>query len=193
MLPHTELTRALHWLPIREFRITYKISVMTYKVRSLRKPAYLDGLITKYETTISLRSSYKEFLTETRTRTMIASRAFRVATPHTWNGLPVKVRTAPSIDTFYGRLNPSLWHRLGLPIRQMLAPLTRCLWSLQDIRTVTEIWHHTNLDWLIDCMSSIITKLRGWAMVSSHYDCGLNSAVKSIHRSTVSEADGLWR
>ena len=86
------LRRSLRWLPIRE-RITYKISVMTYKIRSLRKPAYLDELI--IESTRSLRSSDKVLLTEPRTITMIASRAFGVAAPRTWNGLPLKVRTAP--------------------------------------------------------------------------------------------------
>ena len=82
---------------------------MTYKVRSLRKPAYPDELITNYEQTRSLRSSDKELLTEPRTRTMIASRAFRVAAPRTWHGLPLKVGTAPSIDTFCSTLKTHLF------------------------------------------------------------------------------------
>ena len=104
----TGLRRSLHWLPIRK-RITYKISVMTYKVSSLRKPAYLDELITNYEPTRLLRSSDKMLLTEPRTRTMVASRAFGVTVPRTWNGLPLKVRTAASIDTFCNRLKTHLF------------------------------------------------------------------------------------
>ena len=82
---------------------------MTYKVHSLRKPGNLDELFTNYEPTRLLRSLDKVLLTEPRTRTTIASRAFGVAAPRTWNSLPLKVRTAPSIDTFCGRLKTHLF------------------------------------------------------------------------------------
>ena len=57
----TGLIRSLHWLSIRE-RIPYNISLMTNKVRFLKKSAYLDELITNYEPTRSLRSSDKVLL-----------------------------------------------------------------------------------------------------------------------------------
>ena len=82
---------------------------MTYKVRFLKKHASLDELITNNEPTRTLRSSDKVLLAEPRTRTMIASRAFGVAAPRTWNGLPLRVRTASSIDKFCSRLKTYLF------------------------------------------------------------------------------------
>ena len=95
----TNLRRSLHWLPIAE-RFTYKIAMLTFKVRLHHNPAYLPELVIDHTPSRSLRSSMKELLVETRTKTKIALRAFRSAEPHNWNNLPVNIRTLTSIDGF---------------------------------------------------------------------------------------------
>ena len=95
----TNLRRSLHWLPIAE-RITYKIAMITFKARLHHKSAYLAELVNDHTPSRSLRSSMKELLVEPRTKTKVASRAFRSAAPHIWNNLPVNIRTLTSIDGF---------------------------------------------------------------------------------------------
>ena len=38
------LLRSLHWLPVRQ-RVTYKVALLTHKVRATATPAYLSDLI----------------------------------------------------------------------------------------------------------------------------------------------------
>jgi len=53
----TKLRQQLHWLPIRQ-RITYKISLITYKTRTTGTPTYLSNLFHDYVPTRT-RSSNK--------------------------------------------------------------------------------------------------------------------------------------
>ena len=71
----TNLPRSLYWLPIAE-RITYKIATLTFKVRLHRRPVYLAELVIDHTPSRSLRSSMKELLVESKTKTKIASRAY---------------------------------------------------------------------------------------------------------------------
>ena len=100
--------KSLHWLPIVE-RITYKIAMLTFKVRLHHKPSYLAELVIDHTPSRSLRSSVKELLVEPRTKTKIASRAFSSAPPHIWNNLPVNIRTLTSIDGFRNKLKAHLF------------------------------------------------------------------------------------
>ena len=76
----TNLKKSLRWLPVAE-HITFKIAMLTFKVRSNHLPAYLDELIIDYAPSRSLRSTTQGLLIEPRTRTKIASRAFGSAAP----------------------------------------------------------------------------------------------------------------
>ena len=83
----TPVLKKLHWLPITA-RIHYKIALLTYKVISTQQPAYLAGLIRRYQPTRTLRPSSRRVLDSDTPRTMFASRAFCYAAPKIWNELP---------------------------------------------------------------------------------------------------------
>jgi len=74
----SELCQQLHWLPIRQ-RVTYKIAVITYKIRSTGTPAYLPHLIRDYLPARTLRSSEQLLLTVPRTMLTLSAKAFSVS------------------------------------------------------------------------------------------------------------------
>ena len=98
----------LHWLPITR-RIEFKIATLTYKTINSGSPSYLASLIQPYQPPRSLRSSDLHLLATPRTRTVLGSRAFRVAAPTVWNSIQVHVRQAPSIDSFKRQLKTHLF------------------------------------------------------------------------------------
>ena len=57
------LLKSLHWLPIAQ-RITFKMTVITYKVRKTSTPTYLHNLLSNRTTSssMSLRSSHQPLL-----------------------------------------------------------------------------------------------------------------------------------
>src|SRR6218665_3358603 len=75
-----QLLQELHWLPIR-FRITYKVALLTYKVRHSKEPSYLYSLLHDYIPTRALRSSDQHLLENPKSSTAKASRAFRHSAP----------------------------------------------------------------------------------------------------------------
>ena len=108
---HAEpLLQSLHWLPIKQ-RIDYKLAVLTYKVRATSSPKYLDDLISNRVTgtRMSLRSASRALLTVPFTRTVCASRAFRVCAPIVWNRLPVDLQFCDCFKTFKSRLKTFLF------------------------------------------------------------------------------------
>jgi len=106
----TPLLRSLHWLPMKK-RIEFKLAFLTYKLRLTSTPIYLARLLSDKTTNgaMTLRSSSKPQLTETRTRTDYGARAFRVAAPKIWNTLPADIQLAPCLTTFKKRLKTSLF------------------------------------------------------------------------------------
>ena len=80
----------------------------TFKVRRHKQPVYLSQLIVDYCPSRPLHSIDKDLLVVHRSRTATASRAFRVAAPQTWNGLPQHIRSASSITSFRGHLKTHL-------------------------------------------------------------------------------------
>src|SRR5664279_372927 len=82
------LLHQLHWLPV-ESRITYKLALFTLKIRATGNstPHYLHDLLTDRRCLRAMRSSYMPLFVVPRTRTVIASRAFRVAAPAILNAL----------------------------------------------------------------------------------------------------------
>ena len=67
----------LHWLPILQ-RVYFKVAILTYKTIHTKEPDYLFDLIRFYEPVRTLRSSSCGLLSRNRTRTVIASRAFKL-------------------------------------------------------------------------------------------------------------------
>ena len=104
----------LHWLPIR-FRLDYKIALLVYKCYKGKAPKYLCELLKiEQRTEISrrLRSHqdnsvlYKIPFTKAKT---FADRSFGVAGPRIWNGLPIDVREAGTVDSFKTKLKTFLF------------------------------------------------------------------------------------
>ena len=98
----------LHWLPI-EFRIRYKINLLTFKCLNGTAPIYLKELIHPYETRGGLRSADKCYLQENKTRTVAGDRAFCNAAPLLWNRLPEDVRNMDTITRFKTALKTHLF------------------------------------------------------------------------------------
>ena len=84
---------------------------MTFKVQLYHQPAYLSGLVVEHGQTRLLRFANRNqaLLVVPRIKTKIASRAFRVAAPKTWNDLPLDIRTTASIRSFHQRLKTHLF------------------------------------------------------------------------------------
>jgi len=108
---HTDarpLLRSLHWLPVRQ-RVTYKVALLTHKVRATAIPAYLSDLIQTHVPIRTLRSSEAPLLAAPRTRTELARRAFSVVAPSVWNSLPADIRLCESIPSFKRHLKTHLF------------------------------------------------------------------------------------
>ena len=65
----------LHWLPVQQ-RITYKLAVLTYKVRSTSTPVYLHRRIAERACSRTLRSATIPLLDKPFMRTDFSKRAF---------------------------------------------------------------------------------------------------------------------
>ena len=79
----------LHWLPV-EFRIHFKIIIITFKAIHGQAPVYLQELIM--------------LQTPTLTKKTLGDRAFLAAAPKLWNGLPSQIRNEPNFHRFKGLL-----------------------------------------------------------------------------------------
>ena len=100
----TPLLCELHWLPIRA-RIDYKIAVLTHKILTTNKPAYLSELLYEHHQARQLRSSAIRQLSVPRVRTQFGARAFQHAAPTVWNSLPSSLtKDLPSLWTFKQKL-----------------------------------------------------------------------------------------
>ena len=78
----------LHWLPINH-RISYKLSLLTWRALYTAEPSYLSELISPYVPARTLRSSNTYFLSIPMGVTShFSSSSFSVSAPSTWNSLP---------------------------------------------------------------------------------------------------------
>jgi hypothetical protein len=93
----------LHWLPIRQ-RVTFKIATIAHKLLHTHRPAYLCDLVSDYLPVRQLRSSDQRLLTVSRTRTVLASRAFKHSAVEIWNNLPDDIRKCDSLYSFRSQL-----------------------------------------------------------------------------------------
>jgi hypothetical protein len=90
----------LHWLPI-EYRILYKILLLTFKSLNGHGPGYLKELLNKYIPSRSLRSETENILLVPKTHYVSTQkRAFGVRAPAEWNHLPCHLRHIDNVDAF---------------------------------------------------------------------------------------------
>ena len=101
--------KQLHWLPV-EYRIHYKIILLTFKCMNNLAPAYLSDLLVLYTPARSLRSSDQHLLQERKSRTVFGDRAFAVCAPVLWNRLPLDLRALKNIDSFKTGLKTHLFN-----------------------------------------------------------------------------------
>ena len=102
------LLHELHWLPVQQ-RITYKVAVLTYKVRSTLTPAYLHQRLAERVCGRVLRSSAIPLLHQPFARTDFARRAYQITAPSVWNSLPASVLDSSSLAMFKSRLKTFLF------------------------------------------------------------------------------------
>ena len=96
----TPLLRQLHWLPV-QYRVLYKIVLLTYKAVHGEAPGYLSDLIAAPRPVRSLRSTTHNVLASPRTRLKTyGHRAFSAAAPAVWNSIPPALRAATSCNSF---------------------------------------------------------------------------------------------
>jgi len=86
----TAVLADLHWLPV-QYRIEYKIALITFKALTTQQPQYLSELIRHYETSRQLRSRGVNILQTSATALNFSKRAFCHASPTVWNSLPQSV------------------------------------------------------------------------------------------------------
>ena len=106
----TPLLFDLHWLPV-EYRIQYKILLLTYKCLHGRGPAYLTSLLEEYHPPRALRSTAQFRLREPSVHKKYGARAFSVAGPRLWNGLPVEIRHSTTVNSFKTSLKTFLFKK----------------------------------------------------------------------------------
>ena len=105
----TPLLIQLHWLPIEQ-RITFKISVITFKALHGAVPGYITDLIKPYTPGRLLRSS-NQFLLSTSKFNLktYGGRSFTIAALSVWNALPFKLRSCNSLSSFKSKLKTWLF------------------------------------------------------------------------------------
>lgn len=105
----TPVLKQLHWLPV-EFRIQYKVMLLTYKSMNGLAPQYLVELIQPYTPGRSLRSQDQSLLQEQKFRLKsYGYRAFQHQGPMLWNSLPLAVRKTNTLGSFKASLKTHLF------------------------------------------------------------------------------------
>ena len=107
---HEWTIKDLHWLHA-EFRIKYKINLLTFKCLNNLVPIYLQELLHPCEPKRVLRSADKGLLKENKTRTEAGDRAFCNAAPVLWNKLLEDVRTKNTLQSFKSALKTFLFQQ----------------------------------------------------------------------------------
>ena len=105
----TPVLKDLHWLKV-EYRINYKIILLTFKSRTGLAPSYLTNLLISENPTTNLRSNQqnKYIIPRTNSKT-IGNRSFFHAAPFLWNSLPADLRKSTSLFSFKKGLKTHLF------------------------------------------------------------------------------------
>ena len=107
----TPVLYSLHWLPV-EYRITFKVLLLTFKILNNYCPKYLKELVNLYEPARALRSADKMLLTVPSTRCKsYGDRSFSFVAAKTWNSLPMNVRSSSSLECFKNSLKTFLFKK----------------------------------------------------------------------------------
>src|SRR5208282_2048899 len=108
----TSVLAKMHWLPI-QYRIQFKLALLTFKVMTTQTPDYLTELVRRYEPTRQLRSCSRNLLEQNRVKLQFTNCAFRHSAPIVWNSLPQTVISdlTVSLHTFKSRLRTELYSR----------------------------------------------------------------------------------
>jgi hypothetical protein len=105
----TPVLKSLHWLPIN-FRINFKICLITHRLLSFNQPLYLSSVLSNRSNSHSVRSSsFSPFLIPSFRKQSAGYRSFSFAAPHLWNHLPTFVRTSTSYLSFRRNLKTYLF------------------------------------------------------------------------------------
>jgi len=112
------LLHSLHWLPVRQ-RVTYKLAVLTHKVRITATPTYLSELVQTRAPPRVLRSS--DARRSSHTHRTGPSRFFCCCSIHLERSLPAEIHFQtplenPSIQTHLV-LDPPVLHQAPLYLR----------------------------------------------------------------------------
>ena len=102
------LLQKLHWLPVN-FRIQFKINLLTFKTLTTSQPAYLHDMLSFSTSRRSERLSRGRLLSVPRTKSKIGARAFSSCAPLLWNSLPLPVRSASSVASVKKHLKTYLF------------------------------------------------------------------------------------
>ena len=98
----TQLLKKVHFLPV-EYRIMFKIALLTYKCVNNLAPSHLKELITIRKPTIkNVRLDTDYFLLECPPYPSLVNteKAFSFSSPKVWNSLPFEIRSACSVTQF---------------------------------------------------------------------------------------------
>lgn len=108
----TPVLKSLHWLPI-QYRIQYKICLLTHQCIHGTAPAYLSELLTPLTTLRNLRSSTSTHcLHQPRTKlSTMGDRAFQAVAPRLWNALPEPLRAPQTLEVFKKGLKTFLFQK----------------------------------------------------------------------------------
>ena len=106
----TPILANLHWLPIN-YRIEFKIILLTFKALHGLAPLYLQDLVSKKSSKKHLRSS-SQLLLKTKSFNLktYGSRSFSVAAPLLWNSLPSSLRDIHELSKFKSSLKTHLFN-----------------------------------------------------------------------------------
>ena len=97
------LLKHLHWLPVQQ-RITFKIDLVTFNMRTFEQPSYLHSLLDNYTPSRILRSEGQHLLRIPFWKSAAARCSFCFAAPTVWNSLNSSTREATGIGTFKTKL-----------------------------------------------------------------------------------------
>ena len=105
----TPVLRDLHWLPVTQ-RITYKIALLTHKVRQQSQPQYLTELVRPYRPSRQLRSSGQHLISRpSGINSKLGEQSFSHAAHKTWSDLPEDLRATSDIRIFKAKLKTFLF------------------------------------------------------------------------------------
>ena len=112
----TPVLYSLHWLPV-QFRIDFKILIITFKAIHGHAPKYICNLIhIKTPSTYGLWSNSELLLAPPSTKTMktLGDRAFAAAAPPLWNKLPSEIWDEDNFERFKSKLKTFCLEQLTL-------------------------------------------------------------------------------